>query len=45
LGGACDTRGRDEKFLNNYGRNMKLRDDLEDAGVYERIILKHILNE
>jgi hypothetical protein len=41
MGGACNTDGRDKKFIQYFSwKNLKGRDHLEDLRVDEKIILE-----
>jgi hypothetical protein len=42
MGGAYSTHERDEKFIQNFGQNLKARDHLEEIDIDGKIILKLI---
>jgi hypothetical protein len=46
MGWACGTLGRDEKSVQNFGReNLKGRDYSEELGICGRIVLEWILGK
>jgi hypothetical protein len=46
MDGACSMHERDEKCIKNFGqKNLRGRDNLEDLGIDEKVILEQILGK
>jgi hypothetical protein len=45
MGGECGTHGRNEKWINNFGRKTWREENSEDLGVDGRIIYRNSGND